>query len=113
MNADYQDEYKRKYLSVFICENLCPIKFIYGIVNHLREVFSAYICANLRPNEKMIYSCPHCRTQNFATPERFRLARSIPLRCWKCGRQIDKSSMEKRRLERGRRTQKRSKPSPI
>ncbi len=103
---------KEKNIYQCLSAKICVLLNLY-MCNHLREVFSAYICANLRPNEKMIYSCPHCRTQNFATPERFRLARSIPLRCWKCGRQIDKSSMEKRRLERGRRTQKRSKPSPI
>jgi hypothetical protein len=44
----------------------------------------------------MIYSCPHCRTQNFATKARLCLVKKKPLKCWKCGKEIEKFSRKKR-----------------
>ncbi len=38
----------------------------------------------------IIYPCPHCRTQNFASGGRIRFAERLPLKCWKCGKEIKK-----------------------
>ncbi len=37
-----------------------------------------------------LYSCPHCRTQNFYTRARIRLVAKVPLECWKCRKGIKK-----------------------
>jgi transcription elongation factor Elf1 len=38
-----------------------------------------------------VFSCPQCRTQNFATRARLRQAKDVPLACWKCGKEFVES----------------------
>jgi phosphoserine phosphatase len=51
----------------------------------------------------LMHLCARCRSGNFASPGRIRIAGKTPLSCWKCGAEIEKTTMTKRGVNRSKR----------
>ena len=47
-----------------------------------------------------VYACRRCRSGNFASQGRLRIAGKVPLRCWKCGTEIDIKAIAKQDVTR-------------